>query len=152
MQSKELLVERLHPDDVPAVRELLIEGLTQRWGTYSPELNPDIESFPTSFANAVTLVAKSGRNVVATGTLNPLSTEKAEIVRMSVAARNQRKGVGSAILVALLQRARELGVTEVVLETTTAWDSAVSFYTRHGFVATHRQGEDTYFRLAISGA
>lgn len=109
MHSKELFVERLHPDHVPAVRELLIEGLTQRWGTYSPQFNPDIESFPASFANAVTLVAKAGRNVVATGTLNLLFSEKAEIVRMSVTASNQRKGIGSSILVALLQCARTRG-------------------------------------------
>jgi hypothetical protein len=31
------------PDDLPAVRALIVAGLTQRWGSYLHSANPDLE-------------------------------------------------------------------------------------------------------------
>jgi ribosomal protein S18 acetylase RimI-like enzyme len=56
-----------------------------------------------------------------------------------------RTGVASRILTLLLEHARNSGVQEVVLETTSTWDSAIAFYTKHGFAKTHEQNGDTHF-------
>jgi len=66
--------------------------------------------------------------VIGTGRLLP----DGHIGRMAVLGEHRGQGVGSRILAALLERARELGMTCVVLNAQT---HALSFYARHGFVA-----------------
>jgi len=67
-------------------------------------------------------------SVIGTGRLLP----DGHIGRMAVLREHRGRGVGGRILAALLERARELGMTRVVLNAQTR---AVSFYARHGFVA-----------------
>lgn len=141
-----VIVAPLKTEDAPAVRQLLIAGLKERWGTYEPRFNPDIETFPESYEGSVILVAKSAGVVVGTGTLRRNTDGQAEVVRMSVASPSRRAGIGSLILSHLMQHAHQRAEHEVVLETTSSWASAIAFYTRHGFIKTHEQGGDTYFR------
>lgn len=54
------------------------------------------------------------------------------IGRMAVLAAKRRKGVGGAILRALMARARTRGMSEVILN---AQIQAAPFYARHGFAA-----------------
>lgn len=65
---------------------------------------------------------------IGTGRLTP----EHKIGRMAVLAEWRGRGVGDALLVALLDQARALGWTEVKLH---AQVSAEAFYARHGFVA-----------------
>jgi GNAT superfamily N-acetyltransferase len=145
MVAGQVIVALLKTEDTAAVRELLVAGLKERWGTYDPRLNTDIESFPQSYEDSFVLVAKRANIVVGTGTLRPTGPNRAEVVRMSVASSSRRIGTGSLILSHLLQLAWEHSVQEISLETTSSWSSAVSFYTRHGFIKTHEQGDDSYF-------
>jgi len=64
---------------------------------------------------------------IGTGRLLP----DGHIGRLAVLARWRRSGVGSAILLELLQWAAERGMTEVVLNAQT---HALEFYRRHGFL------------------
>jgi len=66
------------------VRAILIAGLTERWGCYDAGFNPDIEAFPESYRDALTLVARDAPGPVGTGTLKSIGQGQAEIVRMSV--------------------------------------------------------------------
>ena len=152
MATAHLIVAPLNTEDAFAARQLLVAGLTERWGTYDATLNPDIEDFPGSYTDSVVLVAKQAGEVVGIGTLRPIDRGRSEVVRMSVAAARRRSGVGSLILSNLLRTAREQGVHEVSLETTSSWSSAVKFYTRHGFVKTHEQDGNSYFCLKPSEA
>jgi ribosomal protein S18 acetylase RimI-like enzyme len=140
-----VIVAPLNTEDVAAVKQLLVAGLSERWGSYEPTYNPDIEAFPSSYSNSLILVAKSELGVVGTGTLRPISARQAEVVRMSTCPRSRRNGVASKILTLLLEHARTTGVQEVVLETTSSWASAIAFYTKHGFAKTHEQNGDTHF-------
>lgn len=140
-----VIVAPLSSEDVPAVKQLLIAGLSERWGEYGPRYNPDIEAFPSSDSGSLVLVAKSVGLVVGTGTLRPISARQAEVVRMSTAPSSRRSGVASTILSLLLAHARATGVSEVVLETTSSWASAIAFYTKHGFAKTHEHDGDTHF-------
>lgn len=145
MATLQVVVAPLETEDAFAVRQLLIAGLTERWGSYEAKFNPDIEGFPASYEDSFVLVAKRAGEVVGTGTLRPTGARRAEVVRMSVAASSRRTGIGSLILSHLLRLARERAVHEVCLETTSSWSSATEFYVRHGFVKTHEQGNDSYF-------
>lgn len=59
-------------------------------------------------------------------------TPQHKIGRMAVLAPWRHRGVGAAMLVHLLDRARDMGWTEVTLH---AQVDAIDFYTRHGFEA-----------------
>ena len=147
MITSQVIVSPLKTEDTAAVRRLLIDGLTERWGAYEPKYNPDIETFPESYSDSFVLVASREGEVVGTATLRPIGANRAEIVRMSVAASSRRTGIGSLILSHILRLAREQAVQEVSLETTSSWSSAVKLYERHGFIKTHEEGNDSYFRF-----
>ena len=147
MPTAQVIVAPLKTEDAFVVRELLVAGLTERWGSYEAGFNPDIEGFPASYEDSFVFVAKQSGVVVGTATLRPIGAGRAEIVRMSVAASSRRTGVGSLILSHLLGLARERAVHELCLETTSSWSSAIKFYARHGFLKTHEQGGNSYFLL-----
>jgi GNAT superfamily N-acetyltransferase len=136
--------------DLATVRALIIAGLTQRWGDYRHSANPDLEAFERTYANASVIVATRDAEVVGCGILITEAPGIARIVRMSVAADLQRTGIGGKVLRALLERAVRLGCSEVVLETSADWHSAVSFYTRHGFAPTEQRDGDQHFRFDLA--
>jgi len=145
MVNFNVVVAPLNSEDISAARQLLIDGLEERWGSYTAHFNPDVEAFPATYDAALVLVAKESDRIIGTGTLKLLEPHRAEIVRMSVTRAHRRSGVGSRILGDLLNLARQHGVREVVLEITSTWDSAMSFYVQQGFRRTHEQDGNTYF-------
>ena len=78
------------------------------------------------------VVAEVGGGAIGTGRLLP----DGHIGRMAVLESWRGQGVGSALLEALLQIARDRGVRQVRLN---AQSRAVAFYRRHGFAA---EGEE----------
>lgn len=138
------------PRDLAAVRALIIAGLTQRWGEYRGSMNPDLEAFERTYSLASVIVATRDCEVVGCGILVDDAPGVARIVRMSVAADLQRTGIGGNVLRALLERAVQLGYSEVVLETSADWHSAVRFYTRHGFTPTGQRDGDQHFRFDLA--
>lgn len=66
--------------------------------------------------------------VVACGALHVMWEDLAEIRTVAVADGHQRRGVGDQIVLALLDAAREVGVSRVFVLT-----FAVGFFRRHGF-------------------
>jgi len=75
------------------------------------------------------------------------------IGRMAVLPEFRNKGVGSALLTALLKLAREQGIHEVFLHAQT---NAVAFYQKHGFTITSDEFMDAgiphvTMRLHITG-
>jgi GNAT superfamily N-acetyltransferase len=143
----EVTILSAHPSEYPAVKALIIQGLTQRWGKYDAHFNPDLEDFAKSYSQAAVLVAKGGGLVVGCGVLLREDDAVGRIVRMTVCADHQRTGVGRKILNALLAAAQTAGYTEVLLETTSTWQSAVAFYTDCGFVPVRAENGDQHFRL-----
>ena len=139
----------MRADQCAAVHQLIVDGLTERWGTYDSRLNPDIESFSTAYADSTTLVALRLGQVAGTGTLKPSRDGRSEIVRMSVARNSRRTGVGGLILSHLINIAREQDMCEVTLETSSSWASAIEFYLGYGFRKTHESGGDTYFLYSL---
>lgn len=75
------------------------------------------------------LVAEIDGEVVGCGALHVMWEDLAEVRTLAVDPARAGHGIGSALLVALLDRAREVGVKRVFCLT-----FAVPFFSRHGFV------------------
>jgi ribosomal protein S18 acetylase RimI-like enzyme len=76
--------------------------------------------------------------IVAMGALRRDEDSRAQITRMRVHPRFQRRGFGHAILERLESRSRELGYATLYLDTTVEQDAAQSFYRAHGYKETAR--------------
>lgn len=146
----ELEVTSARPEELGLVRALIVAGLAERWGRYDPTYNPDLDSFGEHYRDAAILVAKEGERLVGCGVLIRDAPQVGRIVRMSVDAERRRRGVGSATLRALLERARSAGYADVVVETTETWESAVAFYLRRGFTVVRRCGGELHFHRRLS--
>lgn len=147
--ATEVIVLPAHPSEYAAVKALIIQGLTQRWGKYDASFNPDLEHFADSYQQAVVLVAKIDDLMIGCGVLLKEVDTVGRIVRMTVSADHQRTGVGRKILAALLAAAVVAGYSKVLLETTSTWQSAVAFYTACGFVPVKMEDGDQHFRRVI---
>jgi GNAT superfamily N-acetyltransferase len=145
-------IERLSSSNARAAAELIRRGLTERWGCYKPELNPDLDNLERSYRDAEFLIVRVGQQIVGCGALVRESDDVARIVRMSVETGNRRAGIGSQVLRALLTAARTAGFSKVVVETTASWSSAVSFYLKHGFTLLEERDGDCHFSLHLLAA
>lgn len=135
--------------DQTRARALVLAGMVEHWGTLDESLNPDLIDIAGTYAAGVFLCAWSDNELVGTGALKRHADGSAEIVRMSVARAWRRRGVGRAIVSALLDQARVRGHRRIILETTETWDDAVRFYLSLGFTITHRLNGEVYFVLEL---
>jgi GNAT superfamily N-acetyltransferase len=149
MIPREILIEPFRPEDQAAVKALILAGLVEHWGRLDASKNPDLDDIASSYAGGTFLIARLAGQVIGTGALVSKDEKTGQIVRMSVAASQRRRGTGRLILENLLDCARRAGMTEVILETTSAWTSVIEFYKNGGFELTHHRGEDAYFRLGM---
>jgi amino-acid N-acetyltransferase len=117
-----VVVRPARTQDVRAIRDLI--------DVYSPDgrllskatvtLFEDIQEF---------LVAEADGVVIGCGALHVMWEDLAEVRTVAVDPDHARRGVGSLVLSALMQRARDVGVARVFCLT-----FAVPFFEQHGFV------------------
>ncbi len=146
----DLIIRSFQPEDQTAVKNLVLDGLKDRWNKLDPFKNPDLDDIGATYAGGFFRVAVWDGRIVGTGVLIPHAEGEAEICRMSVAPSFRRRGIGSAILRRLMDDARSAGYRKIILETTSTWNDAVAFYQKHGFRITHLRGGDTYFLLELN--
>jgi choline dehydrogenase len=146
-------IARFCREDQAAVRRLILEGLEEHWGALDPQFNTDLDDIEASYAVGTVLVARGSGQIVGVGAIVPVAAGEGEVKRMSVAREARRRGLGTALLSALLEDAKERGWRSVRLETTADWEDAVQFYRAFGFELTHYEdgsfGRDAYFRLDL---
>jgi ribosomal protein S18 acetylase RimI-like enzyme len=141
-------IRDFQPVDQPAARTLILTGLGEHWGWIDETLNPDVDDIATNYAGETFLVAYDGDQLIGTGALIHEADGEARVMRMSVAAAARRQRIGSQILEALIERARQRGYSKIVLETTATWSEVIAFYRRHGFRELgERDGEMHFERL-----
>lgn len=125
------------PNDQPAVRALILDGLASRFGFADPSLTPDLDDIGSYYVGRgdTVLVAVAEETIVGCGMLirEEGSETVGRIVRMSVGADQQGQGLGRQIGQALLAAARQRGFTQVLLETNDDWHSALRLYAALGF-------------------
>lgn len=85
------------------------------------------------------LVGELDRRVVAMGGLKPVDQGVAELCRLRVHPEFQRRGLGSAMLLALESRAVELGFHSVRGDTTLNQHAALTLYERSGWREIERR-------------
>ena len=146
-----ILIREFRSSDQAQTRQLILLGLQEHWGKLDGSLNHDLNDIAKNYANAVFLVAElmTDRSIVGSGALVPHGEGVAEIVRMSVSKTMRRTGLGTRLLQALVDRARNMGLRQVILETTETWHEVITFYQRFGFRVTHHQDGDVYFAFDL---
>jgi len=136
-----LAMRQYRPEDHPVVMELHVVCM-KAIGVYidDPTLEPDLADIPGVYLNnrGDFLVGECDGAIVAMGALRPLSAGRGEIKRMRVHPTMQGRGYGRAVLLALEERARQLGYRELELETGVLQAAAIGLYASHGFVEFKR--------------
>jgi putative acetyltransferase len=144
-------IRPFHPRYQAEVKQLILAGLADHWGTLDLTLNPDLNDIAHSYAGETFLVAFQGEAVVGCGAL--VKEEGLEgygrIVRMSVNKANRRQRIGQRILRTLEETAVQRHFHKLVLETTETWQDVVTFYLANGYrIVAHRDG-DTHFEKEL---
>jgi putative acetyltransferase len=119
-------------DDPDAVRlrEAQRTELDARYGTDDHEPG----EVPTAETVTVFLVARDGSGTaVGCGGIRLLGPGSGEVKRMYVEPPVRGSGVAAALLRALEEHARGLGITRLLLETGIAQPDAIRFYRREGY-------------------
>ncbi len=147
----ELEIRDFAREDQAAVRSLILEGLRGHFGdAFDASFNGDLDDIAASYvARGCFLIATIEGAIVGTGALVLEDAESARVVRMSTAAPHRRTGVGSAVLTALVKRARDAACERVALATNTGWADAIAFYQAFGFTETVRSDAGVSFELRL---
>ncbi|WP_410606433.1 GNAT family N-acetyltransferase [Amycolatopsis sp. lyj-109] len=125
-----------NPDAV-RLREAQRTELDARYGTDDHEPG----AVPTAETVAVFLLARdTGGAAVGCGGLRLLGPGSGEVKRMYVEPAARGTGVAAALLRALENHARNLGITRLLLETGTGQPDAIRFYQREGYAPIEAYG------------
>jgi ribosomal protein S18 acetylase RimI-like enzyme len=88
----------------------------------------------------VFIIAEIGQALAGTGALI-IDADIGQIVRLSVSPQWRRRGIGRALVAALLEVAHTRGLARVWMETNNDWHDAIDLYRRCGFQEfDHREG------------
>ena len=147
----ELSLRLFNPQDQIATRQMILEGLGERWGSIDETRNPDLDDINAHYVSLghVVLVAVNVNGLLGTGTLR-VENGRGQIVRVSVRSTERRRGIAGAIVEELILIARERGVGRIEVETNHDWYSAIRLYERHGFVEYYRDEESVYLARELS--
>lgn len=124
------------PEFVATIRRLFVE--------YSESLEVDLcfQGFAEELANLPgdyarpagrLALAFQGNEVAGCGALRPLSSDVCEMKRLYVLPAFRGKGVGGAMIEALINSAREIGYRRMRLDTLPSMGSAIAIYRSLGF-------------------
>ena len=151
MTGEEIQIRPFQPNDQPLVKQLILDGLADHWGTLDLSLNTDLNDISRTFSGQTFLLAVQGETIVGCGALIEEEGKAGygRIVRMSVKKENRRQGIGQLILHQLEKAARQRQFHKIVLETTQTWAEVVAFYQANGFHIIGHQNGDTHFEKAL---
>lgn len=129
-------------EDSTAMRALIEAGLEQRFGFLLEDANPDLTDFQAYYLDqgASLIVVERDGGLIGCGALirEQGSDVVGRLVRVSVAASQQGRGLGRLISQRLIEIARERGFRQLEVETNSDWESALHLYKSLGFVAYKR--------------
>ena len=108
-----------------------------------PPAFPDLADVPASFTDpgGDFLVVEQDHRLVAMGGIRPSGDGGAEVLRVRVHPATRRQGIGTLLMSCLEDRARQLGIRRLHLDTATNQPEAVAFYHALGYqeVGTEHQ-------------
>lgn len=120
----------------PAVVALLHEHFAGMLAASPKDMTHFLDLGALAAPEVTFVTAWESETLLGCGALKVLGGGEGELKSMRTAASALRRGVASAILTHLIERARAAGMTRLNLETGTgpAFDAAEALYRRHGFV------------------
>ena len=133
----------VEPFDSPDARRLvaaLDEGLSRLYPA-SQRFGPNFKAHHATGGRGTFVLARVGGEAAGCGGLLPLDSGAAEVKRMYVRPELRGQGVARAVLARLVEDARKLGATRLVLETGVHQHEAIRLYERAGFLAVECWGE-----------
>ncbi len=128
--------------DQKKVWQLHLDGLRQT-GSFvdDPSLDADLLAIESVYLDDGDFIVACVQNeVVGMGAIRKVDSGTVEIKRMRVSLNHQSKGIGSAILDKLIERAKELGYKKAVLDTSDQQEAAMHLYEKKGF-KEYKRGE-----------
>ncbi|GAA1993198.1 GNAT family N-acetyltransferase [Terrabacter lapilli] len=139
-----LHLHRVSPDDWESHRDVRLAMLRDApdafWFTYADEAVYDEADWRQRIEGAWLVQARDADGVLGSAGLGshwePERATTATLFGLYVAPRARGRGVGEALVQAVLDEARGLGKSEVVLEVTRSNGTAEALYARCGFVRT----------------
>ncbi|HYB44709.1 MAG TPA: GNAT family N-acetyltransferase [Candidatus Methylomirabilis sp.] len=130
----------------------LIGGLNAELSTRYPEDGAThfrLDADEVAEGRGVFLVAYRGADAVGCGAVRRIGNALGELKRMYVVAGARRHGVGRALLRALEDEARRLGLSRLVLETGERQGEALALYARAGYARIPAFGEYVASPLSV---
>lgn len=139
------------PADQVAARALILEGLAEHFGRADPALNPDLADIARYYParGHLFLVAEADGRLAGAGGLC-VEGAAGQIVRVSVGRQHRRRGIGAALVAALLEAARARGLGRVWMETNDDWHAAIGLYRRCGFREFDRRDGCVFMELGLA--
>jgi ribosomal protein S18 acetylase RimI-like enzyme len=137
-------LHEVHPDDWESHRDIRLEMLQAApdafWYTYADEAVYDEADWRERIEGAWLVHVRDGEGVVGSAGLGshwePDRATTGSLFGMYVAPRARGRGVGEALVHAVVEEARRLGKSEVVLEVASDNLAAIALYERCGFERT----------------
>ncbi|WP_059105275.1 GNAT family N-acetyltransferase [Shouchella shacheensis] len=142
-----LQFKKVDRDCVADARNLVLQGLKERFGEINPLYNSDLNNILTYYShhNCVFLVGIYHHKVVCTGGLTYEGDRVVRIERVSVNKKLRGMGLGRALVKQLENYAIRKDLLKITVETNLDWDSAITLYKRCGYTVTHTDDECIYF-------
>lgn len=132
---KDLSIQTINIELQDQAKQLVLEGLSERFGFLDESLNPDLDNIINNYIDqgSVFLVGLHQSIVVCTGAFVREDEDTARLVRMSVAKHYRRKGYAKAMMRELERQAIINNYKRIVLETNNTWTDAIEFYKSSGY-------------------
>lgn len=125
-EQREVLIRTMLPEDAEEVSRLEQQIFSQPWSAqgFKDALSSD---------KVIFLVAEQGDKTVGYCGMY-CAADEGEITNVAVAREARNRGIGGRLVKQLLDRAREAGIRNVILEVRLSNDSAIHLYKNLGFV------------------
>jgi PPOX class probable F420-dependent enzyme len=138
--SHDLHIRDFEPRDLAAVLALNVRAMeADADPRESAKLRPELLNIPENFQqDGAFLVGTIDEELVAMGSVRPESGMSYRVNFVRVAIDHQRSGIARRLMAALEARARDLGATAIVLDTTVEQVAAQRLYAAIGYTETHR--------------
>lgn len=154
--NMKVVLRQYKDSDKDAIWQLHVDGLNQTGSfIFNPELDSDFENIKGTYIknDGDFFVASLENTIIGMGALRKVDFSTAEIKRMRVNIKHQRKGLGSIILKKLIERAKELGYKKLTLDTSEKQNVAKHLYEKYGFRECDRKKfgdhETIFYELEI---
>lgn len=134
-------------------KRLNMAWLTDNFNSQITEQDKQAMDHPESYYLAqggYLFFAQQGEEILGCIAMKPISNSHYELAKMAVSTQQQGQGIGRKLLLHALNKARELHIKTISLETNSQLKRALTLYQNVGFIEQpHPQGSSDYERADI---